>query len=319
MSSHAQQSLPWTMNGQIHNKSRPQHGHMITHSQRISPSKHPQRNVPFLQFSPLVDIFFSGPLNGTDSPPKLFNTAAKQFGNITPVTNGNGGSLLFSSTPSTNFNRNKFAPNFFTPRNSTPGIASSDIDGSSAGESPLPDDSPDVPPRRPQQTQYEKIRGARKFQDAIRRKRIQKPRRSYITGTSKYDSDSDDASQTHEGDVFALTTTDNTSTNKNDKNHKVSTWTADPDLPYVASGYVQLVFNMFLVGVALYIGLAFIRTIQRDVDQKVEEYSAGTALVPKLGLLTLEKYCRRWQCAQKSTWRIVVHQIHASQQWRRPA
>lgn len=75
--------------------------------------------------------------------------------------------------------------------------------------------------------------------------------------------------------MFALTTTENTSSTNNDKNHKVSSWTADPDLPYVASGYVQLVFNMFLVGVALYIGLAFIRTIQRDVDLKVEEYSAG--------------------------------------------
>jgi len=32
---------------------------------------------------------------------------------------------------------------------------------------------------------------------------------------------------------------------------------------------------MFLVGVALYLGVGFIRTIQRDVDLKVEEYSAG--------------------------------------------
>jgi hypothetical protein len=196
-------------------------------------------------------------------------------------------------------------------------VASSDVDVSSAGESPLPDDSPDVPPRRPQQTPYEKIRGARKFHDAIRRKRIQKPRRSYITGISKYDSDSDDGSQSQEGDVFALTTTDNTSAAKNEKNQKVSSWTADPDLPYVASGYVQLVFNMFLVGVALYIGLAFIRTIQRDVDLKVEEYSAGIYRVPELLSLTLKKYCRKWQCAQKSISRTVVHQTHASLQWRR--
>jgi hypothetical protein len=69
--------------------------------------------------------------------------------------------------------------------------------------------------------------------------------------------------------MFAIA---NTNANNNQKS---SIWTSDPDLPYVASGYVQLVFNMFLVGVALYIGLAFIRTIQRDVDLKVEEYSAG--------------------------------------------
>jgi hypothetical protein len=239
------------------------------------------KNIPFetpskkrvLPRHARVDIS-QGTLTSTDSPPKTFNTAAKQFGNVTPVTSGNRGSFPFSSTSSTTFNRNKFSADFFTPRKSTPGIAS---DVSSAGESPFPDDSPELPPRRQQQTQYEKIRGARRFQDAIYRKRIQKPRRSYITGTSKHQhSDSDDAGQTHEGDVFALTTTDNTPIDKDEKNHKVSIWTSDPDLPYVASGYVQLVFNMFLVGVALYIGLAFIRTIQRDVDQKVEEYSAGT-------------------------------------------
>lgn len=204
-------------------------------------------------------------MSATNSPPKPLNTTLKQFGTIPPVGNGNGGSFLFSSTP-TNFNRNKFAPDFFTPRPSAPGIAS-DIDISSAGESPLADDSPDQPTRKAS-TPYEKIRGVRKFQDAIRKKRIQRPKRSYITGGSKYDSESDDDSTLrHQPDVFALTSTTNS--------HKPPQWTADPDLPYVASGYVQLVFNMFLVGVALYIGLAFIRTIQRDVDQKVEEYSTG--------------------------------------------
>jgi hypothetical protein len=213
-------------------------------------------------------LTFKGPLNATDSPPKQLNTTSKQFGNIAPVNNGNGGSFLFSSTPTT-FNRNKFSADFFTPRN-TPAAAGSDVDVSSAGESPLPDDSPDIPSRRAP-TQYEKLRGARKFQDAVRKKRIQKPRRAYITGSSaKYDTESDDDSiQNPQTDLFAVA---NTNTQNNQKS---STWTSDPDLPYVASGYVQLVFNMFLVGVALYIGLAFIRTIQRDVDQKVEEYSAG--------------------------------------------
>ena len=216
----------------------------------------------------------SGQLTATDSPPKPLNTASKQFGNIQPVTNGNGGSFLFSSTPTT-FNRNKFSADFFTPRASSPGIASSDVDVSSPGESPLPDDSPDQPSRRVP-TAYEKIRGARKFQDAVRRKRIQKPKRSYITGASKYDSESeDDSTQRQQSDIFALTTT-TYNNNANSNNQKSPAWTTDPDLPYVASGYVQLVFNMFLVGVALYIGLAFIQTIQRDVNQKVEEYSTGT-------------------------------------------
>ena len=102
-----------------------------------------------------------------------------------------------------------------------------------------------------------------------------------MTGASKYDSESeDDSGLRQQSDIFALTTTSTTTNNNNNNNsnnHKPPAWTTDPDLPYVASGYVQLVFNMFRVGVALYIGLAFIQTIQRDVNQKVEEYSTGIA------------------------------------------
>ena len=148
------------------------------------------------------------------------------------------------------------------------------MDISSAGESPLPDDSPDPPPRR-QPTQFQKIHATRKYQDNVRKKRLHKPRRAYITGSpTKYDTESDDdtVQDNKSSNVFALTTTNN---NNNNNNQKPATWTTDPDLPYVASGYVQLVFNMFLVGVALYLGVGFIRTIQRDVDLKVEEYSAG--------------------------------------------
>lgn len=229
-----------------------------------------------------------GPINATDSPPKPLNTSAKQFGNIAPVSKGPGGSFLFSSTPASN--RNKFSTDFFTPRNTSPVVASSDVDVSSAGESPLPDDSPDPVPRR-KPTQYEKIHGARKYQDAVRRKRIQKPKRAYITGSGRYDTESeDDTPQSPQTDVFALT-------NTNNNNQKASTWTSDPDLPYVASGYLQLIFNMFLVGVALYIVWAFIRTIQRDVDQKVEEYSAGiTFMTHQL----IQKYCKRWPSARKN-------------------
>jgi hypothetical protein len=204
---------------------------------------------------------------------------------------------MFSSTP---FNINKFGTEFTTPRGGS-GIASSDIEVSSAGESPLPDDSPDPPPRRP--SQYEKIRGVRKYHDAVRRKRIQKPQRAYITGT-KYDSESEDEQpKTSQADVFAV--------NHNQK--PPSTWTSDPDLPYVASGYVQLVFNMFLVGVALYIGFAFIRTIQRDVDQKVEEYSAGTSS----SFCVDEKSFKRWQLVRKSISKTVVRRVHGSRRWRK--
>jgi hypothetical protein len=226
-----------------------------------------------------------------------------------PVTDGDGGSFLFSSTPTT-FNRNKFAPDFFTPRNPASGMPSSDVDVSSAGESPLPNDSPDQPQRKVP-TQYDKIRATRKYQDAIRRKRIQKSRRSYIVGSSKYDdSDSDnDTSLKPQPDVFALN-----NNNTNGKSSQPASWTSDPDLPYVASGYVQLVFNMFLVGVALYLGLAFIRTIQRDVDQKVEEYSAG--INPSMSNLH-EKSYKKWQFAQKNTWKIDVHRVPVYLPWKK--
>ncbi|KAK9702203.1 hypothetical protein K7432_011364 [Basidiobolus ranarum] len=49
----------------------------------------------------------------------------------------------------------------------------------------------------------------------------------------------------------------------------------DGDMPYIISGWLQLVFNLVLVAISLYIILQFIYTVQKDVDIKVEEYSAG--------------------------------------------
>ncbi|KAJ2352777.1 hypothetical protein GGH92_001071 [Coemansia sp. RSA 2673] len=46
------------------------------------------------------------------------------------------------------------------------------------------------------------------------------------------------------------------------------------DLPYVISGYLQLVFNVFMVGTVLMIIVHVLLTIQRDVNSKVQEYSA---------------------------------------------
>lgn len=49
---------------------------------------------------------------------------------------------------------------------------------------------------------------------------------------------------------------------------------ARSDLPYIASGYLQLIFNLCLLSVLLYFLVSFILTIQADVNKKVEEYSA---------------------------------------------
>lgn len=46
------------------------------------------------------------------------------------------------------------------------------------------------------------------------------------------------------------------------------------DLPYIASGYLQLFFNISLLSILLYFLVSFIMTIQADVNKKVEEYSA---------------------------------------------
>ncbi|RUS17832.1 hypothetical protein BC937DRAFT_89435 [Endogone sp. FLAS-F59071] len=47
------------------------------------------------------------------------------------------------------------------------------------------------------------------------------------------------------------------------------------DMPYILSGYTQLLCNILLLGVGFYYVLQFVLTVQRDVDLKVEEYSSG--------------------------------------------
>jgi len=45
------------------------------------------------------------------------------------------------------------------------------------------------------------------------------------------------------------------------------------ELPYLLSGYLQFSFNLCLILVFLYLLVHFILTVQRDVEQKVSEYS----------------------------------------------
>lgn len=54
-------------------------------------------------------------------------------------------------------------------------------------------------------------------------------------------------------------------------------WNASQrDYAYILSGYIQTGFNLFVVLVLIYLALQVIMTIQRDVQQKVTEYSGGT-------------------------------------------
>ncbi|KAL1738633.1 hypothetical protein HDZ31DRAFT_16584, partial [Schizophyllum fasciatum] len=45
------------------------------------------------------------------------------------------------------------------------------------------------------------------------------------------------------------------------------------DVPYVLLGYLQFFFNLSLILVFLYLLLQFILTVQRDVEQRISEYS----------------------------------------------
>lgn len=50
---------------------------------------------------------------------------------------------------------------------------------------------------------------------------------------------------------------------------------AHADVPQVLVGYVQFFFNLAVVLVVVYLAVAFIITVQRDVEQRVSEYSLG--------------------------------------------
>ncbi|KAI8824817.1 Di-sulfide bridge nucleocytoplasmic transport domain-containing protein [Fimicolochytrium jonesii] len=44
-------------------------------------------------------------------------------------------------------------------------------------------------------------------------------------------------------------------------------------LPYMISGYIQMLFSTVIIGIMLYIIVQFVLTVQHDLDMKAEEYS----------------------------------------------
>lgn len=55
---------------------------------------------------------------------------------------------------------------------------------------------------------------------------------------------------------------------------EIDSWNAPQyDYAYIISGYIQTGFNLFIVLVLVYLAVQAILTIQRDVQQKVDEYS----------------------------------------------
>ncbi|KAJ3147601.1 hypothetical protein HDU89_005217 [Geranomyces variabilis] len=44
-------------------------------------------------------------------------------------------------------------------------------------------------------------------------------------------------------------------------------------LPYMISGYIQMLFSLFVLGSMLYVGVQFVLTVRHDLDMKADEYS----------------------------------------------
>ncbi|KAJ2383742.1 hypothetical protein GGI05_005216 [Coemansia sp. RSA 2603] len=115
---------------------------------------------------------------------------------------------------------------------------------------------PSGSPVRKQQTRRRQG-GLRKRRPGRRTQRQQKQRReSEWTGTRGVDR------------VLALMG------NKVDEPTVVDRLQMHRDLPYVISGYLQLLFNVFMVGTLLTIVLGVLLTFQRDASAKVQERSA---------------------------------------------
>ncbi|KAG2172259.1 hypothetical protein INT43_004800 [Umbelopsis isabellina] len=81
------------------------------------------------------------------------------------------------------------------------------------------------------------------------------------------------------------------------------------DYAYIISGYIQTGFNLFIVLVMVYLAVQVILTIQRDVQQKVDEYSS--AIVKEISVCAklyydnrcdpenrvpaMDESCRNWE------------------------
>lgn len=81
------------------------------------------------------------------------------------------------------------------------------------------------------------------------------------------------------------------------------------ELPLIASHYLQVFFNLFLLTLILYALLCFYLTIRRDVDQKVREYSEAiladmslcsrdyveNRCMPDMRVPAMETKCNAWE------------------------
>ncbi|KAJ2817099.1 hypothetical protein FBU31_006340, partial [Coemansia sp. 'formosensis'] len=98
------------------------------------------------------------------------------------------------------------------------------------------------------------------------------------------------------------------------------------DIPYVISGYLQLGFNVFMVGTVLLIIVHVLLTIQRDVNSKVQEYSTeilqeiaacskqyrDNRCEPALRVPAMEDACNAWDsCMHRDPTKIGRAKVSA--------
>ncbi|KAJ1963120.1 hypothetical protein GGI12_002237, partial [Dipsacomyces acuminosporus] len=98
------------------------------------------------------------------------------------------------------------------------------------------------------------------------------------------------------------------------------------DIPYVLSGYLQLGLNIFMVGTVLVIMVHVLLTIQRDVNSKVQEYSAeilqeiaacskqysDNRCDPDMRVPAMEQACRAWEnCMRRDPTKVGRAKVSA--------
>ncbi|KAK6501131.1 hypothetical protein TWF481_008979 [Arthrobotrys musiformis] len=98
------------------------------------------------------------------------------------------------------------------------------------------------------------------------------------------------------------------------------------DIPQVLSQYVQLMINIFITGIGAYLIYSFVVTIQKDVNKKIEDYTAIATLKvmncnlkwqenrcrPDLMVPAMEQQCNEWKiCADLDPHNLGRSQVSA--------
>lgn len=182
---------------------------------------------------------------------------------------------------------------------------------------PLPSSSPSMKPIRNSSPLTDSINGNRKsnfkspyLRDTKRRSNLnkqQKDEEEWIDDQQSDDDDDEDAA-------------DGRNRKKSKKKSKARNWLTllfsfkfksliDPQLPYILSLYLQLIFNVLIVSILLYFVYSFISTVKADVENKVDSYAADIiqeiALCsreylrnncqPGKRVIALEAACSQWE------------------------